>query len=238
MTPPEKEDFFSRAHKSMPSLASDSFEHMEGTLKHPFTCVIAGPTGSGKTQFVKRLLTLDSLEPPPSNIIWCYGEYQDVYDHLASLVPHLRFVEGFPDDLLSTLDRSQRNMVVIDDLMTEAGDNKKVTELFTKGSHHRNLSVILIVQNLFHQGKEMRTISLNSHYMVLFKNPRDASQISHLAKQMYPSKTKFMVEAYRDATSLPYGYLFLDLKPETAEDMRLKTNIFPPEYLTVYLPKI
>ena len=77
-----------------------------------------------------------------------------------------------------------------------------------------------------------------SHYMVLFKNPRDASQISHLAKQMYPSKTKFMVEAYRDATSLPYGYLFLDLKPETAEDMRLKTNIFPPEYLTVYLPKI
>ena len=49
----------------------------------------------------------------------------------------------------------------------------------------------------------MRTISLNAHYLILFKNPRDASQINHLAKQMYPTKSKFMVEAYRDATLPP-----------------------------------
>ena len=213
---------------------------MEGGLKHPFTCVVAGPTGSGKTQFVRELLAPrgeDVIIPSPEHVLWCYGEYQDVYHHLASVAPHVNFVEGFPDDLLSSLDRTKRNLVVIDDLMSETGNNKKVTELFTKGSHHRNLSVILILQNLFYQGKEMRTISLNSHYMVLFKNPRDASQISHLAKQMYPGNTKFLVEAYRDATAAPYGYLLLDLKPDTSEEMRLKTNIFPHEYTTVYMPR-
>ena len=66
--------------------------------------------------------------------------------------------------------------------------------LFTKGSHHRNLSVIYIVQNLFHQGKGNRSISLNSHYLVLFKNPRDKLQILTLAKQMYPSETAWFIK--------------------------------------------
>ena len=193
-----------------------SFDQMDARLKHLFTGVIAGPTGSGKTQFVKRLILADGnslIEPAINNIIWCYGEYQDAYDHLASLVPQIRFVEGYPDDLLQSFDRTRRNLVVIDDLMSESGNNAKVTELFTKGSHHRNLSVIFILQNLFYKAKEMRTISLNAHYMVLFKNPRDASQITHLARQMYPTKMKYMMEAYRDATSTPYGYLLVDLKP-------------------------
>ena len=218
-----------------------SFAQMDPRLKHPFTGVIAGPTGSGKTQFVKRLILADGnslIEPTIDNIIWCYGEYQDAYDHLASLVPQIRFVEGYPDDLLQSLDRSQRNLIVIDDLMSESGNNGKVTELFTKGNHHRNLSVILILQNLFYKGREMRTISLNAHYMILFKNPRDASQISHLARQMYPSKSKYMMEAYRDATSAPYGYLFIDLKPDTPENLRLRTHIFPGEYSIAYVPRI
>ena len=142
---------------------------MEGNLKHPFTCVIAGPTGSGKTQFVKRLLLDDrAIQPPPERVVWCYGEYQDAYDQLASLDPRLHFVEGFPDDLLQGLDRRRRNLIVIDDLMSEVGNSDKVVDLFTKGSHHRNLSVVLILQNLFHRGKAMRTVSLNAHYMVLF----------------------------------------------------------------------
>ena len=212
---------------------------MDVTLKHPFTCVISGPMGSGKTVFSKRLFTSQGIiDPPPDNIIWCYGEYQDAYHHMASLVPEILFVEGIPDNLLQSLDRTQRNIIVIDDLMSESGNNKKVSELFTKGSHHRNLSVILILQNLFYRVKEMCTISLNSHYMVLFKNPRDASQINHLARQMHPNKSKFMVEAYRDATLNPYAYLFVDLKPTTSEEMRLRTNIFNGEFPIVYVPKV
>ena len=79
---------------------------------------------------------------------------------------------------------------------------------------------------------------MNAHYLVFFKNPRDASQIIHLAKQMYPGHTKFVQEAYKDATSRAFGYLFVDLKQDTHEDVRLRTNIFSEEDMQyVYLKK-
>jgi hypothetical protein len=80
-------------------------------------------------------------------------------------------------------------------------------------------------------------MSLNAHYMVLFKNPRDAGQFAVLAKQMYPNSSKFAVEAYKDATDCPYGYLLLDMKPETDERFRLRTNIFPEENTSVYIKR-
>ena len=109
--------------------------------------------------------------------------------------------------------------------MAESDD--RVTALFTKQSHHRNISVMFISQNLFNQGKGNRTISLNCHYMVLFKNPRDSSQIIHLAKQMYPGKPGFLKGIFQDATNEPYGYLFIDLKQNTPDHFRLRTQIFP-----------
>ena len=103
--------------------------------------------------------------------------------------------------------------------------------LFTKGSHHRNLSVIYIVQNLFHQGKGNRIISLNSHDLVLFKNPRGKLQILTLAEQMYPiaSETAWFIKEYEEAVRRPYGYLFVDLKPTTPDRCRLRTNVLPGE---------
>ena len=77
-------------------------------------------------------------------------------------------------------------------------------------------------------------MSLNAHYIVAFKNPRDVTQIATLAKQMYPGSTKYMIEAYQDATSKPFGYLLIDLKPQTDERIRLRTNIFPGEVNYVY----
>jgi len=106
-------------------------------------------------------------------------------------------------------------LVVIDDLMNETND--VVANLFTKISHHRSVSVIYITQNVFHKNKQSRTISLNTHYMVLFKSPRDAGQISVLGRQLYPEHNKFLVEAFKDATTEPHSYLLLDLRPETDE---------------------
>jgi len=109
--------------------------------------------------------------------------------------------------------------------------------LFTKGSHHRNVSVVLMVQNVFYKNKHVRTISLNTHYMVLFKNPRDASQFSSLARQIYPNNCNFAVVAYKDATREPFSYLMLDFRPEQDDHLGLRTNIFPSETHYVYLPK-
>ena len=60
-------------------------------------------------------------------------------------------------------------MIARDDKMIDTSRDKRIVILFTRGSHHRNLRVIYVVQNLFHQGKGSRSRNLNSHYLVLFK---------------------------------------------------------------------
>ena len=55
-------------------------------------------------------------------------------------------MEGIPENLNSYIKAGSTDLVVIDDLMSESGNNKRISKLFTKGSHHRNLSVIYIVQ--------------------------------------------------------------------------------------------
>ena len=83
--------------------------------------------------------------------------------------------------------------MVIDDQMEDAGGETRIVNLFTRDSHHLNLSVIYIMQNLFHQGKGSRSIRHNSHYLVLFKNPGDKLQILTLAKQMYYRHIDFFI---------------------------------------------
>ena len=82
---------------------------------------------------------------------------------------------------------------------------------------------------LFPPGKLSRTISLNSHYFVIFRNPRDSLGISTLAKQMFPGHTDYLMQSFCDATSRPYGYLVIDCHQLTPENVRLRTNILPGE---------
>ena len=178
------------------------------------------------------------IDGAPENIIWCYGMYQPAYDEMLKTIPNIRFVKGVPGDLEALINPSIRNLVVIDDLMHElSNDDQRNTNLFTKGCHHRDLSVICILQNIFHRGKELRNMSLNSHYLVVFKSPRDSNQVNHLTRQMFPGHVKYMQEAFEDATKRPYGYLFCDLKPETPTGFQLRTNIFLGETQYAYVRK-
>jgi hypothetical protein len=154
-------------------------------------------------------------------------------------IPEIEFNKGIPEDIDKGdyLDISQRNLIVLDDLMAQSGKDKRIAELFTKGSHHRNLSIVYIVQNIFHQGKEMRNISLNAHYIVLFKSPRDKQQISMLARQINPGKVQEFMRSYEDATSRPHGYLMLDLKSTTDDQQRLKTNGILPGEIAKFIQK-
>lgn len=167
-------------------------------------------------------------------IIWYYDEWQPLYQRNNYNNNDIQYRQGLPDT--SEFTGLTPTLIILDDLMRESGGS--VVDIFTKGSHHRNLSVFYITQNIFHQGKGQRDISLNAHYIIYFKNPRDMSQISHLARQLYPRNTKFIQEAYDDATSRPHGYLLFDLKQDTPDMYRIRTNVLPEEQPTiVYQPK-
>ena len=93
----------------------------------------------------------------------------------------------------------EENLLFINDLMTQCQSYERMTRLFSVGCSHKRLSVIFIVHNLFHQGKEMRNISFNTNYIILFKNPRDSQHTSTLARQMNPGNSQFLFEAYQNA---------------------------------------
>ena len=214
---------------------------MDVRLSHPASYIVSGSSGTGKTQWTKKLLENWGRVVNthlPDRIVWLYSEFQPTYSELLVIFPQIEFIKGVPDDVCDMFDAQTRNLCIIDDLLQECAGNKNVANLFTKTSHHRNLSVIFITQNLFFQGKECRTISLNANYIIVFANPRDKTQITNLSKQMYPGRSKFMREAYEDATKDPYGYLFIDLKPSTPRELRLRSHIFPDEAPPiVYIPK-
>ncbi|KMQ83493.1 hypothetical protein RF55_19908 [Lasius niger] len=169
------------------------------------------------------------FEPMPELVIYCYGAYQPLFNTMKDVI----FEEGIPP----YLNQTHNALIIVDDLMSELGNDSRLANLFTKGSHHRNLSIVFIVQNLFHKGSQMRNIHLNSHYLVLFKNPRDKTQITHLGRQMFPGKNKSIQEIFEDATSPAYGYLFLDFHPMTEDYLRMRTGIFPGDEPFVYQTK-
>ena len=203
-------------------------------FQHPFTCLVSGPTQCGKTHFTIKLLQnlRTSMSPVPKKVFWCQGQEQK-FPGMPSFVA---IIEGLPS-IDQLVDGNEPALIIIDDLMQEAAAARGIVDLFTKGSHHKNLSVIMLIQNLFHQGKFMRTLSLNTHYMVLFKNPRDAGQIRHLGNQLFPGHMTYLVDAYKQATSKPHGYLMLDFTQDTSDQMRVLSDILPGEEGFYYAPK-
>jgi len=174
--------------------------------------------------------------PAVKKIKYYYGIFQKrLFDAVGHLV---EFIQGLPK--MSDFDGSEPTLIIIDDQMDDC--DKEIAAFFTKGAHHCNASVVLVMQNFFHKGSganagHIRTSTVNAQYMFLFKNPREKRQIVEQAKQMYADDYKMMVDAYRDATERAHGYILLDFKQDTPEVMRLRTNILPNEQLTVYASK-
>ncbi|KAL3087172.1 hypothetical protein niasHS_005411 [Heterodera schachtii] len=177
----------------------------ERELKFPIPSgiVVSGPSSSGKTQLVLRLLAHanEMFDPPPKVIVWAYGEYSSQIPELErqGVVPHA----GPPsEEMMKKLPKPF--LIVYDDLMGDI-DAKKLADLYTKKSHHNNFSVIFLTQNLF--DKAMRVPRSNAQYIFLMRAPSDMLSIRNLASQMFPREHGFLMDAYKQACADPYGYL-------------------------------
>lgn len=212
---------------------------MEPIFFHPFALQIVGPSGAGKSYFVSKFLQniKEICNVEFDRILFYYSEWQDLYENEFKVAgKKIEFYQGLPNPAHYSNDKDKKKLMGLDDLYKEA--DTEVLNLFTKGSHHKNISIMFLSQNIFYKGSISRDISLNTNYIVIFKNPRDSAQFRYLARQVYPADPKFLLESYTDATARPHGYLLLDLKQATPDEYRFRTNIFPTETPHfVYLPK-
>ena len=125
----------------------------------------------------------------PVQIIYCYGAWQKPFENVRGV----ESVSGLIDVTKDIPKDNAHRWLIIDDLMSEAMEKGRSDSLFTKHSHHLNLTVFFVTQNLFL--KSLRNVSVNTHYFFLGKNPRESSYITNLAKQMSPGNTRFFTDA-------------------------------------------
>ena len=215
-------------------------EIYDSRIFHPSTMLICGPSGSGKTSFTLNLLEFGNIifKPnKPTFVILIYETWQNCYDIMLRKKLIDLPIKGFNNiDYLKELFEQNKDrggtLLIIDDQMQNIDYN--LVNIFTIYSHHLMVTCLLLTQSLFLSNKIYRIISLNSKYIVLMKNTRDSSSVSILAKQTHPFRTRFVTDAYLDATRNPYSYLLIDLRQETPEEIRLRGNIFS-DVISVYM---
>ena len=201
-------------------------------IRHPSKTLVSGPSGCGKSTWTRGLLrNADQLMHPPSRFYYyCYGAWQPPFDEMKK-EKRVQFHEGLPtpEDLGQWFGPTRGGLLVLDDLMDEGVNDKRVLDLFSKQSHHRNISVLFLCQDLFPPSKFAKTISRNAHYIVAFKNPLDQVGMRTLTLQAFPHEWMHVISIFRECTQRPFGYLMLDLHPASDDRYRLFTNVLPEE---------
>ena len=80
----------------------------------------------------------------------------------------------------------------------------------------------------------MWTVHLNTEYVVLVGNVRDKSQFQHFARQIEPTNSKRLRDAYVDATNTTYSHLLVDLKPLTPSQFKYRSNSLSNDAQIIY----
>ena len=134
----------------------------------------------------------------------------------------LEFVQGVNFEIIDSLkNNGTKNLLILDDSCEEICNSKAFIDVATAG-RHRGLSLIHIKYNLFHRSKLGRDVAIQNIHIVLFQSPRDVMQVTTLSTQL--SFGSELVDWYRDATSVRFGHLLIDLSPRTGDKLRYFSN--------------
>jgi len=215
-----------------------STDILDARIITPSGIICVGAPMSGKTTLIldllqnkHRLFTNDF-----DYIYWFYGQRNKTIEWLEAN-PDLNIIpiQGLPNNIDEYIFPDKHGCHIYDDLMNEASSNKDILDLASRKCHHNSVTWILLMQNLFHHGKERVTLLRCAHYFILFKNPLDNTMAYNLANRIMPKNQKCFIDIYNEATSKPHSYLFIDGAQHTPEKARFRSNI-TDIVQTVYIP--
>ena len=183
--------------------------------------IIFGQTGAGKTYFMLEVIRQKLIHPFPKKIYYMYNIEQDfMYKWNETEEQKINFIQGLKVEQMNT---SEPSLLVIDDLLLST--NKDVVEMFILGSHHKQISLFYLSQNLFPDCSLFRTMSNNAHYFVIFNNKRNSTQIHRLAHQVFIGKDVLRIKnAYKRIQQQHWGFMVLTFVPELPEELTVVTD--------------
>ena len=203
----------------------------------PCNVLISGASNSGKSEWVFRLIQNAStmIYPNVDLIYYCYKEFSERFNDIKGV----SFFEGFDESIISKENLQSRSvLLILDDLLGDL-DSKLLSDLFLVYSHHRKIMPCVITHSLFYPGLKCRKLIMDSTtYNIIMKNNRDKASVRCFASQVFPGQTKWFMEAYNYATKDSYSYLLVDSKNTQADELRLRTRVFPGEDQICFIPNI
>lgn len=191
-------------------------------FKAPVSMILVGPSMCGKSSFILNFIQQRQylVDGNIEKIYYCCPNQNFASKEISSL-KDVQVNQGLPD----INDVEKNSLLILDDFLLNL--DKNVAEIFTVSCHHKNISVILAIQNLYHRSCPwLRDISLNSQQIVLFRTLRDVQQLEVFFRQTCPHNYKNLLNLYKEVTAQPHTYLIFDFSQKCIDLLRVRTNIF------------
>lgn len=188
-------------------------------IKLPFRMIIAGNSGSGKTQ---TLLNFLYNMPDTFEKIFVVTKNKDepLYNYLEEKLGKegLSVKEGIselPD--LDSLDKEQNNLIVLDDLVNEPTKQQRpICDYFIR-ARKKNCSIIYISQSFYQVPKLIRD---NISYLVI-KQVSSMKNLTMICRECSLGiEKKELKKIYDDATATKQDFLLIDLEGDKDERFR------------------
>ena len=221
-------------------------------FNHPCNVLLIGPSQSGKSTFLEKLLKwrLELFRNAPRKVLYvCPTRSPQIETMMKQGLIHRviktlpRSYEEFEKVILPY--KNEGALVCIDDGLSQLESYlPKVFEQFTSKN---NTTVIFVSQTAFLDSSNFRRLSENTHYAICLRNKRNPSKIRTLAMQADPCNYKIIISAYQEATKpkslvkseensgFAYGYFIFNFSLTSPEVLNYISNIFPNEIEPVTL---
>ena len=221
----------------------NSVEYTEFEWPFPYSAVIAGGSGCGKTVYLAQIIRNHNkmCQQSLAGVLYFYAIHQPVYEEMEQEFGELiTFIQGSPDPYFATHDPKElaNHLVIFDDLQKELSKSDLLELIYSRMSHHNRFAVITVLQTFFGQEKSIRAALKNAHYFIFFQCNRMAATLFHLQRQIVPqANSNFLTDAYAQCQKIPYSPMVLDMRPQANQLELCRQEIFPTTgFHYVFLP--